>query len=50
LLNTLKPLLKKNRVLEAVEVSAKHYSGRYKNMTFKDWFRLVNDIYRKNGS
>lgn len=44
----IKPLLKKNRVLEAVEVSSNYYKSKYKNMKFKDWFKLVDNIYQKN--
>ena len=48
LLTEIKPLLKKNRVLEAVEICSKHYANRYKSMNFKDWFKLVNDLYKKD--
>jgi hypothetical protein len=48
LLAVIKPLLKKNRVLEAVEICTKHYGRQYKNMNFKDWFKLVNDIYKRD--
>jgi hypothetical protein len=41
------PLLKKNKVLEAVEVCCLFYKGKYKSMTFKDWFKLVNKEYQK---
>jgi hypothetical protein len=47
LLQQLKPLLKKNQVLQAVEITSKYYVGKYKNMAFKDWYKLVNDIYKK---
>lgn len=47
LLGTMRPLLKKNRVLEAVAICTKHYGNRYKSMNFKDWFNLVNDLYKK---
>jgi hypothetical protein len=43
----IKPLLKKNKVLEAVELCTKFYKGRFKNMTFKDWFNVVNKHYKK---
>ena len=43
----IKPLLKKNKVLEAVELCSKFYSGKFKNMTFKDWFNVVNKHYKK---
>jgi len=47
LIQEIKPLLKKNKVLEAVEICSKYYKGRYKKMTFKDWFKLVNQLYKK---
>lgn len=47
LLQEIKPLLKGNKVLEAVEVCTKYYRGKYQNMTFKDWFKLVNAHYQK---
>jgi hypothetical protein len=47
LLQEIKPLLKKNKVLEAVEVCTKYYKGKYKSMGFKDWFNLVNQLYQK---
>lgn len=47
LLQEIKPLLKKNKVLEAVEVCTKFYKGKFKAMTFKDWFKLVNKHYQK---
>lgn len=43
----IKPLLKKNKVLEAVELCTKFYKGKFKNMTFKDWFNVVNKHYKK---
>lgn len=46
-LNLIVPLLEKNRVLEAVEFCTKHYFDKYKNMSFKEWFSLVNNLYRK---
>lgn len=46
LLMEIKPLLKKNKVLKAVEKCMKHYGNRYINMTFKDWYKLVGDMYQ----
>ncbi len=46
-LNLIIPLLEKNRVLEAVELCTKHYFDKYKNMSFKDWFALINNLYKK---
>jgi hypothetical protein len=50
LLQQLKPLLKKNQVLQAVEITSKYYAGKYKNMKFKDWYKLVIDIYKKTNT
>ncbi|MPS72500.1 MAG: hypothetical protein E2590_05035 [Chryseobacterium sp.] len=47
LLQTIKPLLKKNQVLQAVEITSKYYGKKHKNMTFKDWYKIVSEIYRK---
>ncbi len=47
LLQEIKPLLKKNKVLQAVEVCIKFYKGKYKGMSIKDWFNLVNKQYQK---
>jgi hypothetical protein len=44
----LKPLLKKNKLLEAVEVCTQFYKGRYNNMSFKDWFKIVDKYYKQN--
>jgi hypothetical protein len=44
-LDLITPLLEKNRVLEAVEVCTKYYSDKFPNMTFKEWFNLINGIY-----
>jgi hypothetical protein len=46
----IRPLLKKNKVLEAVEVCTNFYKGKYKSMTFKDWFKIVNKLYQKINS
>lgn len=50
LLQQLNPLLKKNQVLQAVEITSNYYLNKYKNMTFKDWYKLVSDLYRKMNS
>lgn len=47
LLLTIKPLLKKNQVLQAVEITSKYYANKHKNMTFKDWYKIVGELYRK---
>ena len=45
-LDLISPLLEKNRVLEAVEVCTKYYSDKFPKMTFKEWFELINKIYK----
>lgn len=42
------PLLKENRVLEAVSLLAEEFKDdpTYKELTFKDWFGIVNIIYK----
>lgn len=47
LLNLINPVLEKNRVLEAVEICIKFYENKFKEMTFKDWFKLINGLYKK---
>ena len=47
LLQIIKPLLKKNKVLQAVEETSKYYENKHKNMTFRDWHKLVSELYRK---
>ena len=47
LLKIIIPLLKKNKVLDAVDRSTLFYKGEYIDMTFKDWFKLVNEQYQK---
>jgi len=46
-LNLINPLLAKNRVLEAVEICTKHYCDKYEGMTFKEWFTLIDSLYKK---
>jgi hypothetical protein len=41
------PFLKKNQVLHAVEIVSKHYGNKYENMEFKDWYRIIVDLYKK---
>lgn len=48
LLELINPLLVKNRVLEAVEICTKYYDDKFSKMTFKDWFNLINNLYKKN--
>lgn len=47
LLQIIKPLLKKNKVLQAVEETSKYYENKHINMTFRDWHKLVSELYRK---
>lgn len=47
LIAELKPLLKKHKVLEAVKVTTKFYGNQYSNMAFKDWFNVVNNLYKQ---
>lgn len=47
LLQIIKPLLKKNKVLQAVEETSKYYENKHNNMTFRDWHKLVSELYRK---
>lgn len=49
-LDLITPLLEKNRVLEVVEICTKFYEDKYKKMTFKDWFALINNLYRKKNT
>lgn len=46
LLDIIKPLLKKNQVLQAVEVTSNYFGNEYIRMTFKEWYILVNQIYK----
>lgn len=47
LLHEINPLLKKNQVLQAVEITSKYFEGKFNNMAFKDWYKIVSDIYKK---
>lgn len=47
LLQIIKPLLKKNKVLKAVEETSKYYENKHKDMTFRDCHKLVSELYRK---
>jgi len=46
LLSQIEPLLKKNRFLEAVKLCGKYYGQKYQNMTLRDWFNVVDNVYR----
>ena len=41
------PMLKKNRVLETVKVCSEFYGDKYKSMSFKDWYKVVNNLYQR---
>ena len=41
------PLLKKNKVLEAVELCILFYKDKYKSMTFKDWYDIIKLKYKE---
>lgn len=45
ILDEIIPFLKKNQVLKAVEITSQYFKGKYNNMTFKDWYKLVIIIY-----
>ncbi len=47
LLSIIRPLLKSNKVLQAVEETSKYYSKQHSDMSFRDWHKLVSDLYRK---
>ena len=47
LLLIIKPLLNKNKVLQAVEETSKYYEKKNNNLTFRDWHKLVSELYRK---
>lgn len=49
-LSLINPLLEKNRVLEAVEICTKHYYDKYEGMTFKEWFALIDSLYKKQNN
>jgi hypothetical protein len=46
LLQIIKPLLKKNKVLQAVEETSKYYDKKHESMTFRDWHKLISKLYR----
>ena len=43
----LKQLLTRNKLLEGIEFCNNYYKESYPEMTFRDWYKLVNDIYTK---
>jgi hypothetical protein len=50
LLSQIMPMLAKNRVLEAVEACSGFYGDKYKDMSFKDWFKIVENLYQKSNA
>lgn len=44
----IQPMLKNNRVLEAVETCSNYYGDKYKSMQFKDWFKIVDVLYKES--
>lgn len=50
LLNQIMPMLEKNRVLEAVETCTSFYGDNYKSMNFRDWFKIVENLYQKSNA
>lgn len=46
LIAKIEPMLKKNRVLEAVKVCSEFYDDKYKSMSFKEWYKIVDDLYQ----
>ncbi len=50
ILDLINPLLENNKVLQAVEVCTKYYSDKYPTMTFKEWFTLINNLYKKTNT
>ncbi len=50
ILQIIRPLLQNNKVLQAVEETAKYYEKKNMNMTFRNWHKLVSDLYRKMNS
>lgn len=49
LLSNIKPLLENHKVLEAVKIVSNFYQGLclYSEMSFRDWYRLVEKYYSK---
>lgn len=46
LLKKITPLLEKNKILEVVRICTDYHKNKY-DMTFRDWFDLVNAEYEK---
>lgn len=50
ILQIILPLLKNNKVLQAVEETSKYYEKKHKSMTFRNCHKLVSELYRKMNS
>jgi len=50
LLRIIRPLLKKNKVLQAVEETSAYYERKNINKTFRDWHNIVSKLYRNMNS
>lgn len=47
LLQIITPLLEQNKVLQAVEETSKYFENIQINMSFRDYYNIVCDLYRK---
>lgn len=47
LLSTIKPLLENNKVLDAAVIVSNFYKDFHSEMSFRDWFKLVEKYYGK---
>lgn len=47
LLSTIKPLLENNKVLDAAVIVSNFYKDFHNEMSFRDWFKLVEKYYNK---
>lgn len=47
LIAQIEPLLKGNQVFKAAEIVYDYYGDVYVNMGLKDWFHLLNELYKK---
>ena len=46
-INKIQPLLLKNKLLESIEICSNYYKGDYPDMTFREWFKIVNKLYNQ---
>jgi hypothetical protein len=47
IINKIQPLLLKNKLLESIEICNNYYKVNYPDMTFRDWFKIVNKLYNQ---